>query len=235
MKSPARASDNPILDFFFRLGEFCYTDIPDTPGNSNMGASHEREIRKLLELVGFQRIKLIDSGFTKQEILEKKATSNIKGPSFLKNPLGGSKHPDFILFFNGWVFYLELKSSKSSYNPKWGSAFPERNDIWIFTCGNRKINETTFFLGNDLIPDDLAREMRKFQIKELDRQRTQNKAWKDATGSVGLDLRPMKFNDYSKKDESIIFHPQRRIREIKVLGYVSYSSKWPQGQEEMGN
>lgn len=223
--------DNPVLDFFHRLKEFRYSDIPNTPGSSNLGASHEREIRKLLEAVGFQRIKLLDSGFTKEEILSKKTGSQIQGPSFLKNPLGGSKHPDFVLFFNGWVFYLELKSSKSSYNPKWGSAFPERNDIWIFTCGNRKVNETTFFLGNDLIPDDLAIRMRGFQEEELARQREQNQAWRMVTGNFGLDLRPMKFSDYSKKEDSLIFHPARELREIKVLGYVTYASKFHKEME----
>ena len=217
-----KPSDNPILDFLLRVRSFRYTDIPETPGNSNLGASHEREIRKLLESTGFQRMELPLSDFTKQDILEKKAFSNIIEPSFLKNPLGGSKHPDFVLFTNTRVFYLELKSSKSSYNPKWGSTFPEGKDIWIFTCGNRNVNETTFFLGGDLISAEDARDMKLEQESELARSREKSQGWKKRTGFIGLDLQSQRFTDSSKKEASLMFHPNRKLREARVYDYI-----WP--------
>jgi hypothetical protein len=211
-----------------------YDDIPKTEGNSNMGSSHERIIRKILESEGFVRYRLPGSkegpileGFTKEDIHNQKRTSNIPGPIYLKNPLGGSKHPDFVLFYQGWVFYIEAKSIKSSYNAMWGSSFPEGDAIWVVTCGCRKVNETTFFLGSDLIPPELARWMKQFQKEELERQKKQHQRWKDITGNIGLDLRPMKFSDCSKKLDGVFFHPDRKIRETKVLAYLSYSEKWP--------
>jgi len=211
-----------LIKVLERVQKTKYTDIPPA---HHIGASFERLIERYL-LEGefpYLNVKPKTIGLTSLDILNRKSKIDSKYTFFIRDPLGSSKHPDFLVVENGNVFYLECKTSRSNYTPMWGSAFPQGNDIWIFCCGNRKVNETAIFLGKDIVSEEQAKEMEDIQGKRLLQDKELHKILKEKYRTIGIDLRPIKFSDCSTKAFSPIFHGDRKLRETRVLEFVKNS------------
>ena len=222
---------NSLLDIL----KMKYSDLPTPPGGSNMGSYHESHVEEILKTNGLTRVKRIDTPLSKKDIKDhcEDLPEEIyyTEPVYLKNPLGGSRHPDFVILYMGSAFYLELKSSKSAVNPKWGSAFPCGKVIWVFTCGYKQktqaVDETTIFLGEHRIPDGWSVLLKRKQNEKLEFDRQWNKEVRELTqgmaedqGTVSADLRPPKLCDAALKSQSVLYHPDREFRERETLLYV---------------
>jgi hypothetical protein len=87
----------------------------------------------------------------------------MKEKTYIKNPNGTQKFPDFIIKIDNKIYNLECKSSKISYKPLWNCSYPEKDSIYIFT--NRKDNNTVIFYGNELITSNLQFLLEEYKIK----------------------------------------------------------------------
>ena len=76
--------------------------------------------------------------------------------SFIPQPFGTQKSPDFVAKVGGQVFCVEMKSSKGGA-PVFNSGLPESDIICLFTSG--KHNKTMCFMGRDVLPRDLYAKM----------------------------------------------------------------------------
>ena len=72
--------------------------------------------------------------------------------SFVHQPFGSQKSPDFVVKVRGRVFFVEMKSSAYA-SPVFNSGLPMNNFIYLFTSGVH--NRTMCFMGQDVLPQDL--------------------------------------------------------------------------------
>jgi len=200
-----------------------YSDIPSKSGRPAW-LSFEDDFESKLFAEGFRKITLKESGLTTKDIDNRKTEIGHSDNFYIRNPKGGSKHPDFLVVENGKIFYIECKTAVKSRKPTWGSHFPRGQEIWIFCCGKRgktfQINRTTIFLGEELIPPEDAKELSALQDKWLERDRKNHRMVLEKY-RVGLDRRPQKFYDPEKAKTSVICHPERSNREARVLAFVA--------------
>ena len=207
-----------IITFLDRVANTKYSDIPT---RRHMGNSFEELMMGYLVEEGFEHLKSIeDLNLLTSDVTSRAPLVLDPYPFFVRDPLGSSRHPDFLIGDKGKLFYIECKTARTNYSPMWGSAFPHGDDIWIFCCGNRKVDETVFFLGKDVINDKQAESLKAVQTDRLMQDQALHRALKLEFGNIGIDLRPIKFSDCSKKAESPIFHPDKEKRKENVYKHV---------------
>jgi len=79
----------------------------------------------------------------------------MKPGEFICQPCGSQSFPDFLVCdFSGSFVPIEAKSGVDGCTPAWNDTLPKRNTIYILASGAH--NETTLFLGQDVLED--ARE-----------------------------------------------------------------------------
>ena len=76
--------------------------------------------------------------------------------SFVPQPFGSQKSPDFIVKVRRRVFFVEMKSAAGA-SPVFNSGLPTNNFIYLFTSGIH--NRTMCFMGQDVLPQDLCNLM----------------------------------------------------------------------------
>lgn len=70
--------------------------------------------------------------------------------SFIEQPAGTQSFPDFLLRdFNDSFLAIEAKSGRDGRCPMWNDNMPKHGAIYILSSG--KLDETTVFLGEDVI------------------------------------------------------------------------------------
>ena len=76
--------------------------------------------------------------------------------TFILQPSGSQGFPDMLVRdFNGRFIAIEAKSSGTGYCPMWNDSLPNPNTIYVLASG--VLNETTIFLGKDVItPEELT-------------------------------------------------------------------------------
>lgn len=85
--------------------------------------------------------------------------------SFLEQPGGSQSFPDFLVRdFDGRFLAVEAKSGRDGRCPMWNDNVPKQNAVYILSSG--LLNETTVFLGKDVITED-AYTLMEQQEKEI--------------------------------------------------------------------
>ena len=93
------------------------------------------------------------------------ATEGLSIGSFILQPAGTQGFPDILIKdFNDRFVALECKSGKSGLCPMWNDNLPKPETIYILASG--KLNETTIFMGRDVITNEEQRLMDE-QEKEI--------------------------------------------------------------------
>lgn len=78
------------------------------------------------------------------------AASNMPKGSYITQPAGSQGFPDVLVRdFDGRFLAFECKSIQGGVCPMWNDSLPKPNAIYILNSG--KYNETTIFLGRDVI------------------------------------------------------------------------------------
>lgn len=185
--------------------------------------------KKLLDL-GFKKMDLESVGLTKEDVTSRKEfivddLIEFDYPEilYIAHPLGTTNHPDFVIIERKRIFYIECKTNKSSYNPKWGTNYPQGDDIWLFCCGrlgkkkpkNILMNQTTFLLGKDYVP--MKEYLKEVQKQRYEADKKLGDTVRETTGFINIDKRGLKFDDCSTIENGILFHPDREDRENRVL------------------
>lgn len=70
---------------------------------------------------------------------------------FIHEPFGRNSAPDFILIFYGYVYYVELKSSKGDLI-KWNK-LPDDGVMYLFS--SQKFNCSSIFFGEDVVSKEV--------------------------------------------------------------------------------
>ena len=169
----------------------------------------ESEISKVPKKL---RDKLLDSG----------EYPEMEDNSYISQPCGTHDSPDFLVKSEGRLYFIECKSaSKNTTAPMYNSAVPKSGYIYVFCC--EKYDETTFYLGQDLMTSELSRRFHEHIERARKADKEMNKLLKNLpnnTHGIEYYTRPMiqhkggqGVNDYFK-------HSRREQLEQNVLNYV---------------
>lgn len=103
----------------------------------------------------------------KKFLLKLNKNEKLEEKSYISQPNGRQKFPDFILKIENKIYNLECKSSKTAYKPLWNCSFPKLdNTIYIFT--HRKFDDTIIFLGNELMTKKLQNILERYKERTKD-------------------------------------------------------------------
>jgi len=87
---------------------------------------------------------------------------------FIKEPYGGQNFPDFMVFTENYIVFIETKYSEDkSTKPMWNSNLPKANSFYIF--GSYGKEDLTFFKGSEVLPHKERIELVNFfeKTKEI--------------------------------------------------------------------
>ena len=196
--------------------------------SGNVDFGHEQSVGQVLIKNGFiqqqMRVKksiLKEWAETGNDSLISQTLPNFKPGQFISQPSGSQDFPDFLVCdYNGKFYALECKSGKSAC-PTWNDNIPKPNAIYIFS--SMKYNQTTIFLGKDVI-SDIERNLFVLQVaayKKINDQYKKKLSTQDihVRGWV-LNARP-KFSQYGGNKKTDYFsHSDRQLCETNVLNIV---------------
>jgi len=148
-----------------KLRKVSLVESAKTRGQQNRKNDFEDEVEHFIS-ENFE--KLDKSEYDLSDLVPGQKTDIKNG--YISQPYGTQNPPDFIIFYNGIVYFIECKSVKKGGKPTWNTRFPKGLTIYLFH--NRNLNETTFFLGKDVFSEELEnvfdrqqRELREFLKK----------------------------------------------------------------------
>lgn len=128
--------------------------------------SHEKYISSILKECGFREVekpKKLTRKDTMKWIKNPELSTMLEEGTYISQPFGTQASPDFIIKINSkFVLFLEAKSSKEYY-PQYNSGGVNFNFLYVF-C-SEKTDETTIFLGKDIITPEQNERIAK-HIKE---------------------------------------------------------------------
>ncbi len=130
-----------------------YQNITVTSDNSHNYAHHEDALADILRGDGFRQHNLrekLNKRNTMRWIKQPELAVNIPIGTFIRQPFGTQKNPDFIIKVSDkFVLFLEAKSSANNYYPTYNSGGVNPDYLYVF-CSKKK-NETTIFKGDSVI------------------------------------------------------------------------------------
>lgn len=144
-------------------------------GGSNYG--HEAAVEVYIKESGFIQVHKTKTKFNKvtKTLLKKWITTGddselriaakdmVEG-EYIAQPSGSQGSPDFLIFDHGNRFVgIECKSGKDGRCPMWNDSVPGHNVIYVLSSG--EMNQTTIFLGPDVITEDEKKLMKLQQEK----------------------------------------------------------------------
>jgi len=173
---------------------------------------------------------LISNGFLKSKIKKitklqlKKALNGgdipeLKEGEYISQPTGKNSSPDFIVRYNGKLYFIECKSSNKTY-PVYNGGLPGEEYIYIFT--SKETNETTIFYGKDVLKSE-KRELYSKLLVELNQilHKYQNMPkWEDKSRGFDYYIRNMYTQNGSAEKTNSFKHEGRLICEQNVLNSI---------------
>jgi len=152
-----------------------------TYGGSDFFKTHHED--KMMTI--FETFGLIDASDlkavkkTEMKLLKKMSPGDnvshmgFENGTYIHQPFNTRAAPDFVVFVNDTFLFIEMKSSKDE-SLQWNTHEPQRN--WIYIFSSKNLHQTTYFLGQGIISDELrpqwerarkrTKELKK-EIKEL--------------------------------------------------------------------
>lgn len=218
-----------LLKAFNNILKMKYT-ANEAVGTANAKFNHEDLVVVELVLSRFSEIKKGALNFSRtgmNELVENEDPnkinqegSNMPNGTLIRQPCGSQSFPDILIKdFCGRFVALECKSNKSS-TIMWNDSLPKSNGIYIF-C-SKKENQTTFFMGKDVISKDEKNLMKQQEIEMLEvSTRYRNKLVEIDQFNRGWIQKARKQHyQVSKKRNHYFNHPHRKICERNVIEYV---------------
>jgi hypothetical protein len=117
--------------------------------NTFADKKHETSVKGILISNGLTEVFKSDEPFKyiKDKNNSNKIIDELKGSFlFIEQPFGSQSAPDFIICIDGFVLWLECKSSDNG-KITWNTGFPRKDVLFIFT--SKKKDKTTIFFGQD--------------------------------------------------------------------------------------
>jgi len=145
----------------------------------------------------------------------------IPNNSYVSQPCGTNNSPDFIVNSNNKLYFIECKSARDP-RPVYNSGLPKKGYIYIF-C-SEKTNETTVYMGEDIVNDAQRTLIQEYKEKQASLTRQLNEGLRELDSlqrGVDFYLRPMYGHKGGKEKTNYFTHQNRNSSEEKVLNYVS--------------
>lgn len=194
---------------------------------------HEDAVADKLLAAGFKEEQKVNYPSLKKSLLKKwaetgdekllrKATQHMPVGTFIKQPAGSQGFPDvLVLDFNNKFVAYECKSSNKGTCPMWNDSLPKPNAIYIMNSG--KYNETTLFMGRDVISSqeyNMMLQQEKDIEKIVNQYKTKlagvdvfNRGWQQKSRRQHFQYGGQLKTDYFK-------HVDRKKCERNVLNFV---------------
>jgi DNA (cytosine-5)-methyltransferase 1 len=138
---------------------------------------------------------------------------------FLHQPFGSQGKPDYLLFVfsDGELHSLSLECKSSQQHcAMWNDSFPSRDMVFLFTKyskGKNKCLDTTFFLGSEIVSEDLEKRLETIRRLSKVRQIQDNSTLEGSCVSV---YHRTQFNCSEKH----LLVSNREEREKRTLEYM---------------
>lgn len=163
----------------------------------------------------------ISAGDRDRAMIDSGLLLGIPNNSYVSQPCGTNNSPDFIVNSNNKLYFIECKSAEG-YKPVYNSGLPKRGYIYIF-C-SKKANETTVYMGEDIVSDAQRALLQEYEEKQASLTRELNEGLRKLDSlqrGVDFYLRPMYNQSGGKERTNYFTHQNRNSSEEKVLNYVS--------------
>lgn len=194
---------------------------------------HEAAVAERIKAAGFVEINKSQYPGLKKGLLKKwaesgdvtdlrKVTQGMPVGSYVLQPAGSQGFPDvLVLDFDDRFIAVECKSGKSGLCPMWNDNLPKPDTIYVLSSGQR--NETTVFLGRDVISEEEYNTQISFW-KEQKQLETKYRAIMKPLDkfSRGWDIkgRPQNFQAGGDKKVNYFTHTSRKQCETNVLNFA---------------
>lgn len=191
---------------------------------------HEKAVEDQLNANGFVSANLparkgssspISASDRDKAMIESGFLLGIPNNSYVSQPCGANNSPDFIVNSNNKLYFIECKSAEGC-KPVYNSGLPKKGYIYIF-C-SEKANETTVYMGEDIVSDAQRALIQQYKEKQASLTRQLNEGLRELDSlQRGIDfyLRPMYNQSGGKERANYFTHQNRNSSEEKVLNYVS--------------
>lgn len=193
-----------------------YKNHAAASGKVHNVAKHEDATEDILAHHGLNKSKLEKITKEKRDKwLKTRKTDEMENNTYICQPCGKQNSPDFIVKINNKLHFLECKSVKGG-SPMYNSGVPKAGYIYIL-C-SEKHNETTLYLGEDVLP----REEERLIQEHIQDQRQKDEELNMLLGrsnshGISYYTRPMIQHKGGKAKTDYFTHPKRKGLESNVL------------------
>jgi hypothetical protein len=200
--------------------------------SGSYAAGHEAAVADVLNQEGFTEVSSDQfPGLTKSLIrgwLEsdqdtdlQRVTQALLPGSYVLQPAGSQSFPDILLRdHTGQYFALECKSCRDKVCPMWNDSLPYSRAIYILSSG--KLNETTVFLGCDVIDPQIIQNQRNMMTElqaVVEKYRKLNALVDVHNRGWDTKFRPQNFQNGGAARTNYFAHAQRSQCEQNVLEF----------------
>jgi hypothetical protein len=197
---------------------------------------HEAAVSERIKAAGFTEICKSTYPGLKKGLLKKWAetgndtdlkivTQGMPAGSYILQPAGSQGFPDVLVKDFGTqdrFIAIECKSGKSGLTPMWNDNLPKPNTIYVLSSG--KLNQTTVFLGKDVISEEEYKTQISFWKEQKELEAKYRAVMKKLdVFSRGWDIkgRPQNFQGGGGKKTNYFTHVDRKNCETNVLNFAN--------------
>ena len=207
MKSDLHAFFKDAMKMEFVAGGYQHSD-------------HENETENILQKNGFTKSYL--KKITKKQRDKALAGGDIpllREGEYIAQPTGKNDSPDFIVRYNGKLYFLECKSSKELH-PTYNGGRPKEGYIYIFT--SMKVNETTIYYCRDVLNNEVRDLFDEFLLKNKENYKVFKSKLSLVDNSRGFDYyeRHMYTQSGGAEFTDYFTHKDRKLCETNVLNSI---------------
>ena len=184
-------------------------------------SDHENETENILQKNGFKKSSL--KKITKKQRDKALAGGDIpllREGEYIAQPTGKNDSPDFIVRYNGKLYFLECKSSKELH-PTYNGGRPKEGYIYIFT--SMKVNKTTIYYGRDVLNNEVRDLYDEFLLKNKENYKVFKSKLALVDNSRGFDYyeRHMYTQSGGAEFTDYFTHKDRKLCETNVLNSIA--------------
>jgi hypothetical protein len=183
-------------------------------------SEHENAVEDALISNGFLKSKIEKITKLQRDLALKGGDiPGLKDGEYILHPTGKNDNPDFIVRYNGKLYFIECKSCHQT-NPVYNGCLPKEEYIYIFT--SKATNETTIFYGKDVVSLRKRKLYSKF-LAELNKtlHKYQNMPeWEDESRGFDFTIRNMYTQSGGSEKTDYFTHKERLICEQNVLNSI---------------
>jgi hypothetical protein len=141
---------NELINVFREISKICYCSKDTNKNVQNEINNFELLIEEILIRHGFSKNIKYNVNDLKKLISGEKHNLDFNDLTYIHQPFGSHKPPDFIIFYNDKSIFVECKSGEDK--PTFNTRYPKGSNIYLFF--HRKKSEVVSFMGVDIMDEE---------------------------------------------------------------------------------